>query len=190
MGLAAIIVGVLSLVFLALGLFLWVIPVLGPLVTFGAPILGIAAIILGGVAMSRAKQDGESSSAGIAGLVMGIIGTLFGIIEALTCGICSALCTTAAFMPIPDGGPYRQQQWQWAVDAGPGAMPGAFPGWPPQPGQPVPPGALPDPSGGSGVAPALPPPPINPGPTTGVPAAPGGPSAEPPVAPGTPTGPP
>ena len=185
MGLAAIILGVLSLVFLILGLFLWVIPILGPLITFGAPILGLAALICGGVAMSRAKQDGESSSAGIAGLVLGIIGLLFGIIEALTCGLCSALCTTAAFMPIPDGGPYQQQQWQWGVDAGPNAMPGAFPSWPTAPGQPgtgvAPPGFQPAPGPG-GPAPALPPPPINPGPTPD-------PGAEPPVAPGTPAPP-
>jgi hypothetical protein len=83
MGIGAVIVGILSLLFLALGLALFWVPFLGPMLSFGAPVLGLVAIVLGGIAMSRAKRDGESSSAGIAGLVMGIVGLLFGIVLAL-----------------------------------------------------------------------------------------------------------
>jgi hypothetical protein len=124
--------------------------------------------------MSRAKQDGESSSAGVAGLVMGIIGLLFGIVLALTCGVCGALCTAATVMPQRDAGPNR---FNWQVNYGDGGtgslfppqpgfpQPNPFPGQPTQPGQPVQPG-LPDPTLQPGVEPTMPPPPINPGPTT------------------------
>ena len=166
MGIVALILGILSIVLLPVGIFVWP-------AAFAAPILGLVATVLGGVAMSRAKRDGESSGAAIAGLVCGIIGFLLGAIEAVTCGVCGALCTAGMMMPRPDAGPnpWGNTNWNFGVyDAGP--MP-AFPTPPPVDPNAPPFPAPPDPGIQPGVTPALPPPPINPGPTGTQPQPPG-----------------
>ncbi|MEM7606711.1 MAG: hypothetical protein AAF411_15250 [Myxococcota bacterium] len=96
MALASLLLGIGAFVFMVLGFFTTMIPVVGSLFAFGAPILGLAGIVTGGVAMSRSKAEtGESSGAAIAGLVTSIVGFLLSLVIALTCGLCNAAMTTS-----------------------------------------------------------------------------------------------
>ncbi len=96
MALASLILGLLSLIFMMGGLFTTMVPFVGSLLSFGAPILGLFGLILGGVATSRASTDGDTSGLGIAGMVLSGIGFLIGVLFALTCGMCNVCATQAA----------------------------------------------------------------------------------------------
>lgn len=166
MGIASIILGVLSMIFAVAGFLLSWVPVLGALLSFGAPILALIGIVLGGVGMSRAKEEGSETGIPMAGLIVSIICFFPALLVALTCGVCNTVCTTASLnarrRPPITGTP-------WYIDAGSGASPGLGP-------QPVPPAPVPPP-----VQPQAPQPPQLPAPTLPDPAAlnpnpiPGGP---------------
>jgi hypothetical protein len=83
------------------GFVLSFVPVAGALLSFGAPILALAGIVTGGIAMQRAGRDGEPSGLGAAGLVVSILAFIPSLVVALTCGLCSA-CVTAGML-APDG---------------------------------------------------------------------------------------
>lgn len=93
MGVGSIVLGVVSLLMMFGGILLTWLPGVGSILSFGAPVVALVGAVLGGIAMSRAKQDGESGGAGTAGLIVSIIAFLFSLIFALTCGLCNALCT-------------------------------------------------------------------------------------------------
>jgi hypothetical protein len=102
----SILLGVLSLACVALGVLATPIPVLGALFSFAAPLLAIAGIIVGGLAMSRSQQagplapPGEPTPAapprrvGLAGVIVSAIALLPALLTAMTCGVCNALCST------------------------------------------------------------------------------------------------
>ena len=76
---AALVCGILGIV----GLFVTAHPVLA-IIVFVIAVLGI---VFGGIGMSKAKKNGESSGLAIAGLVCGIVGTALALI-----GVMCALC--------------------------------------------------------------------------------------------------
>jgi hypothetical protein len=92
-------VGALSFIMMVAGFFLSWVPVLGSLLSFGAPVVAIAGVVMGGVAMSRAKQMGQESGPAIAGLVVSIIAFFPALLVALTCGMCNACVTAGALNP-------------------------------------------------------------------------------------------
>lgn len=150
MGLASVVLGVAALVFMLGGVFLFWVPILGPLLAFGAPVLALAGCVTGGIGMSRARQEGDSTGPATAGLIISIIAFICGLLVAVTCGFCGALCTAATLNPNnryqrSDGGAFWYgTQWPDAAVA-----PNLF-GPPPGPsGQ-----------GGSAPPPAFPPPPM------------------------------
>jgi len=96
MGPGSIVVGIVAFLFMIGGFLATPVPYLGSLLSFAAPILALAGIIMGGVAMSRAKQTGESSGAGVAGLIVNIIAFVLSLVVALTCGLCNACVTGGA----------------------------------------------------------------------------------------------
>ena len=151
MGVGSIIVGIAAFLFMFGGFLTSVIPFLGTLLSFGAPLLAIAGIILGGLALSRAKRDGEPTGAPTAGLILNIIALIPALVIALTCGLCNACITAGAMNP-------QTQQDQWWLDGGAGNP------FAPQPGFPLGPDA-----GTTGVGPAMPgqPPPMFPPPPMG-----------------------
>ena len=185
MGVGSVVLGVVSLLMMFGGIVLAWLPGVGSILSFGAPVVALIGAVLGGIAMSRAKQEGESGGAATAGLILSIISFVFGLVFALTCGLCNA-CFSAAVIAGPrnrgDGGVYswtrgggRPPPWMIGPDGGVSADPDVDPD--------LDPGLdLDDDSGvpGSGSPPpAFPPPPLfpsGPRPTSVVPpSAPSGP---------------
>lgn len=97
MGVGSIILGIAAFLFMFLGFFLSIVPVLGTLLSFGAPLLAIAGIVMGGLAMSRAKREGESGSTGLAGVIVNVVALVPAVVVAMTCGLCNA-CVTAGML--------------------------------------------------------------------------------------------
>jgi hypothetical protein len=186
MGVASVLVGVLALLMMFGGILLAWLPAVGSLLSFGAPVTALVGAVLGGLAMSRAKQEGGSSGAGLAGLIVSIVAFLLGLVFALTCGLCNALFTAGvATNPgrFRDGGvTWRVGRgtppaWMRDLDGGLGALP-PLPGSPPLPGDAPAPGVAPaDGTAADEPPPAFPPPPLEPAPSA--PVTPGAPAAAP-----------
>jgi hypothetical protein len=188
MGAASVVLGIVSMLMMFAGIVLTVIPGLGMVLSFGAPVLALAGAVLGGLAMSRARQEGESSGGALAGLILNVIAFLFGLIFALTCGLCNALCTASMATQPPhrdDAGVWHfgDPNIRWRPvpglfdDAGPVVQPPASsppssPGFEPPSDPAAAPAADEPPVSGLRGAPApdtprrgaLPPPPLPPGP--------------------------
>jgi hypothetical protein len=111
MGVGSIIVGIAAFLFMFGGFLTSIIPGVGALLSFGAPMLAIAGIVMGGLALSRAKRDGQPTGAATAGLIVNIIAVIPALVIALTCGLCNA-CITAGAM-----NPNQQQGQSWWLDA-------------------------------------------------------------------------
>ena len=148
MGIASIILGVLSMIFAVAGFLLSWVPVLGALLSFGAPMLALIGIVLGGVGMSRAKQEGGETGIPMAGMIVCIVCFFPALLVALTCGVCNTMCTTAS-MNAPDR-PRSNTATPWYLDGGSSQSPGlgpqpAQPAPVPQPAQPLQPQQAPQP---------------------------------------------
>ena len=113
MGLGSLILGIFAFLCMFAGMVLVWVPFLGTMLSFLSPILSIAGVILGGVALSRSREgQGESEGLAIGGLVVNVIAFIPAMLIALTCGLCNTLCTSA--FVTPDG----QTSVPWDVDAG------------------------------------------------------------------------
>jgi hypothetical protein len=168
MGLGSIILGIFSFLLMICGVIFVFVPFLGTMLSFLSPILAIAGVILGGVAMSRAKQGmGESEGLATAGLVLNIIAFVPAMLVALTCGLCNTMCTGAFLNPTPPG---STQSVPWDRDGGPGSNPFEDLFDPPDAAVPDPVAPDPDPNTPpvpmqrQGDETPLPPPPLPPGP--------------------------
>jgi len=163
MALASVLLSLLAVAFAVLGVFAVIVPVLGSVLSFAAPALALTGVVLGGVAISRAKQAGEQGSGlALTGVILNTLAFVPALLGALTCGVCSAVVAGAG----QGGGLQPNVQFQVrqgahdldAADAG-RLMP------PPMPAAPTP---VPTRDGGVAAppapAPAMPPPPLNPGP--------------------------
>lgn len=104
---ASISLGVTSLLFAAGGFIVTFIPVIGtflsPLMSFGSPVIALAGIVTGGMALSRRDRAKESSGPMTAGVVLSVLGFLVGFVVAITCGVCNTLCAGAMLTPPPEG---------------------------------------------------------------------------------------
>ena len=108
MAIASVLLGILSFVAMVVGFFTTGVPIVGSIFSFGGPVLALAGIVTGGMAMSQSKRDtGETSGAAVAGLVVSIIGFVLSLIVALTCGLCNACLTTAAVDNRSNGGGFQ-----------------------------------------------------------------------------------
>ncbi len=157
MGVGSIIVGIAAFLFMFGGFLTSVIPFLGTLLSFGAPMLALAGIVMGGLALSRAKRDGEPTGAPTAGLILNIVALIPALVVALTCGLCNA-CISAGVM-----NPQQGRGQPWIIDGGASPFgPGTSPFGPgPSPPGPTGPGVGPKDAGPSlGPPPAFPPPPM------------------------------
>ncbi len=97
MPIASLVLGGVAFLFMIGGFFLTAVPIAGSILSFGAPLLSLTGIVLGGMAMSRAKQEGGSNGVALAGLILNIVAFLLSLAVALTCGLCNA-CLTAGEM--------------------------------------------------------------------------------------------
>ena len=90
----SLILGLLSLLLAFLGFLAFASPVIGTLLRFAAPSLGLAGIIYGGMALRRTGDGGDSNGAALAlgGLATSILGFLVGLIVLVACsaGACAA----------------------------------------------------------------------------------------------------
>lgn len=132
MGIGAIVLGVFAFICMIGGAVLAWVPFLGTMLSFLAPVLALAGIILGGVALSRAKSGGgESEGFAIGGLVTSIIAFVPSVLVALTCGLCNT-CATAMYLD-PSIGAYDSGRHDGGVLSN-----GAIPPPPPFPSGPPP----------------------------------------------------
>ena len=97
MAAGSIIAGVAAFLCLIGGFVLSIVPVVGTILSFLAPVLSLVGIVLGGLAMSRARRYGEPSGLGIAGLIINVMAFIPALVVALTCGLCNA-CVTAGML--------------------------------------------------------------------------------------------
>ena len=177
MALISILLSVVALLCTAVGFFTTPIPVVGTLFSFGAAAIAIAGVVVGGRAVTAAKQQGRSNDTARIGVVLSALALVPALLVALTCGLCNALFSS--------GNMQLQRDFQFNVGRGwPGADPDAGPNAlppparaPSEPDQPPPEGtpATPPPAGSKEPAPAnpsappqpsqnLPPPPLPAGP--------------------------
>lgn len=157
MGVGSILLGIAAFLFMFGGFLTSVIPVVGTLLSFAAPLLAIGGIVTGGLGLSRAKRDGEPTGMPTAGLIVSIVALIPALLVALTCGLCNA-CFTAGMMSPQQG---NQQWWlDGGGPMGPGLSPSpGSPFGPSQPGQP--PGQQPGQAPPGFPPPAFPPPPLD-----------------------------
>jgi hypothetical protein len=146
MAVGSIVLAALSLLFIPLGVVLSPLPWVGGVFAFGAPALSLASVIVGGVAMSRGKRAGESTSTAFAGVVTGAVAFVPALVTALTCGVCNALFTAGKFEAHRD--------FHLTMQQGAPLLPADAGVSPDQPSAPPPPPGAPPP--------AFPPPPIKP----------------------------
>lgn len=150
MGIASIVLGILALLFALGGFLVSFVPVVGAypgvFLSFTAPVLALMGIVLGGVGISRAREEGTETGAATAGLIVSIIAFFPAFLVAMTCGVCNTMCASAAMQ----GGRHDPDPW-WMVDAG--ATPPMFP-----PPTAIDPPLDPDPSDPQAVDPGQPPP--------------------------------
>jgi hypothetical protein len=172
MGIASIVLGVAAFLFMMGGFILTIVPGVGTVLSFAAPVLALAGIVTGGIGLSRAKRDGQPAGAATGGLVVSIVAFIPAFIVAITCGLCNACMTAGMMMPQNrawrDGAaaPYDPTTTPW--DGGDSGASGF-----------VDPNAPP----GQGPPPAFPPPPLPPGPSEPLETPAPGEAAEPSAAP-------
>jgi hypothetical protein len=90
----SIVLAVASLLCIGAGVLTTPIPVVGTLFSFGAPALGLLGVILGGMDISRARKQGQSRDAALAGVILSALCFLPALATSLTCGVCNALWTS------------------------------------------------------------------------------------------------
>lgn len=83
-----------SIVALVCGL-LAVIGAFIPFVTYGAWIVGVLGIVFGALGMKRSKETNTGHGLAVAGLVLGIIGTIIGFIGFICIVICASVAAAA-----------------------------------------------------------------------------------------------
>ena len=167
----ALLLAVACFVATGLGVVLAFVPVAGAVFAFGAPVLALLGVILGGLDLSRARREGKPRDTPLLGTVLSALGFFPALLTALTCGVCNALVSS---------GPIEVRRgMHFGVRQGAIVDGGVAPGWPlppppgsskraPDPSAPEPNHAAPSPapSGTDRPAPSngLPPPPLPAGP--------------------------
>ncbi len=103
-GVFSIILGVLSILGALLSIPAGVLPYGALVLSIGSTIMALVGIVLGGMSLSRAKRDGESTGSPTAGIVVSVIGFVLALGATLTCGLCNAACSKAVIDAARDGG--------------------------------------------------------------------------------------
>ncbi len=112
MAIASLCLGGVAFFFMILGMLFSMVPVVGAVLSMGAPVLALFGVVTGGLAISRAKTTGETNGIATAGLAVSIVAFLISLLFALTCGLCNACMSTAMMDPANNngsGGVFGQQ---------------------------------------------------------------------------------
>lgn len=170
MGPGSIVLGITAFAMMLGGILFTLVPVLGSVLSFGAPAVSLAGLIVGGIGYSQARREMASTGAPVAGMVLSGVAFLMSFAFALVCGTCNAFVTAVG--TSSDLSPFLHVDTSSIPMPAPLPAPlpppssGAVPVAPAPPPLPPPPRApgLPPAAGSSGLPPA-------PGPS-GLPAAP------------------
>ena len=135
-----------------LGFLATVIPGLGAVLSFAAPALALAGIVLGSMAISRARREGRSRDFAVVAVLLNVLAFFPALMVAMTCGVCNAMVASG---PIQMQRSMHVQMGFPAGDAGLEAEPSRLD---PPPIAPVEPAPEPP-------AQTVPPPPLPPGPS-------------------------
>ncbi len=100
MGIASLVLGIVSLVFCFFGPF-----------AFLAPIAGVVGIVLGALARKKLAAEKQPTGTATAGLVMSIIGVVIGAIVWISCVACASAMKSGLEQGIKND-PKLQQQLQ------------------------------------------------------------------------------
>ena len=96
MAVASLILGIFSIFAAIGGVGTVMVPYLGSFLSFLAPLVALAGVILGGVGLSQANRSGEATGLAMAGLIVSGVAFLPALLLALTCGMCNAACSNNA----------------------------------------------------------------------------------------------
>lgn len=94
MSLVSILLGLLSFVLMVIGFVFGMVPIVGAVLSLGAPVVALGGIVCGGLAMSRARNEGQDNGLAVAGLGVSVVTFVLSLIVALTCGLCNACMST------------------------------------------------------------------------------------------------
>jgi len=104
LGIAAIVCACVALLFTGLGFMLTAVPFVGTFLSFGAPVIAIAGIVMGGIGLSQGSKEGQTSFINVVGIALSFLAFIPAVLVAVTCGLCNALCSAATLAPTRDGG--------------------------------------------------------------------------------------
>jgi len=121
MALTSILLSVLAVICMLAGFLLTPIPVVGALFSFGAAAIALTGILLGGKAISQAKQRAQPPDVGRLAVVLNGLAFVPAVLVAVTCGVCNAFMTTTDFD--------IQRDWNFSYDTWQGF--GGAQAWPP-----------------------------------------------------------
>ena len=93
MGPGSIVLGIVAFVLMLGGILFTLVPIAGSVMSFGAPVVSLAGLILGGIGYSRARRDLEATGAPVAGMIINGIAFFVSLAFALVCGTCNAVVT-------------------------------------------------------------------------------------------------
>ena len=97
MALASVLLSLAAVACTVLGIVAVIVPVLGSVLSYAAPVLALSGVVLGGVAISRARQARqESSGLALSGVILNTLAFIPALLGALTCGVCNTVLTGAA----------------------------------------------------------------------------------------------
>lgn len=114
MAIASLLLSLLAGLLCLLGFLTALIPVVGSVLSFAAPITALVGVSLGGVAWSRARDAGRGADLPVAAVVMNVLALIPALLVAFTCGVCNAMVSSGPvhiekrfgvqFGTLPDGG--------------------------------------------------------------------------------------
>ncbi|MDD9939618.1 MAG: hypothetical protein OXU20_01020 [Myxococcales bacterium] len=165
MGILSLLLAFAAGILCLLGLLTAVIPVVGTVLAFSAPLAALAGVCLGGVSWSRARRERRAVELPVVAVMLNVMAFVPALTVALTCGVCNAMLSS---------GPIKVQRFgSWSVGAG---VDGGLPLFPtsqaPLGSARVGSGAGAAPDGGLATEATIPPPSLPAGPRTPPPVAP------------------
>lgn len=167
MSLVSILLAVVAFICTLIGFLTTPIPVVGLVFSFGAAAVALGGILLGGKAISAAKQAGTPNDVGRIAVVLNVLALIPALLVAVTCGVCNAIVSTGNIQAhryldfnigpgFPEAGARAMPPPQRLPQQAPGS-PEPEPPSQPTPAPPKQPASPPPPT-------QLPPPPLPPGP--------------------------
>jgi hypothetical protein len=94
MAIVSILLAVVAFICTLIGFLTTPIPVVGVVFSFGAAAIALGGMVLGGRAISAAKQRGMPNDSGRIAVVLNVLAFVPALMVAITCGVCNAVMST------------------------------------------------------------------------------------------------